>query len=170
MKITVSDIEREGLILDIQEPSLTKASIKTVGPVEAHLEIHRYEEEVSIKGGIKGHVVLQCSRCLIDFQHDIDINVDLLYEPLPAISEEESYEIGRDEAEIAFYRDDELDITEMIAEQILLTIPMKPLCDEQCKGLCPYCGADLNLQSCDCDKQYIDPRLAKLKTLLERKE
>ncbi len=170
MKIIVSDIEKEGLVLDLQEPSLINASLKTIGPIEAHLEIHRYEEEVSVKGDIKGHLLLQCSRCLIDFQHDVDIKIELLYEPLPANSTEESYEIHKDETNISFYQNDEIDIADLITEQILLNIPMKPLCDNQCKGLCPYCGVDMNLQSCNCNEQYIDPRLIKLQTLLSRKE
>ncbi|MBN1297720.1 DUF177 domain-containing protein, partial [bacterium] len=64
--------------------------------------------------------------------------------------------------------DDRIDICRVIAEQIVLQIPMKTLCSDDCKGLCSRCGADLNAGTCGCDRDSVDPRLAKLKDLLEK--
>ncbi len=171
MKIIVSEIEEEGVTVDLSETYQQPSGLKSLGPISAHLVIERIGEEVTVNGDITGVVNLQCSRCLIDFQKEVSLSVDLIYHPLKEVSSEEAYEIPRDETDIGFYRNDELDISEMVKEQVLLNLPMKPLCDEQCKGLCPMCGADLNLQPCDCSREDIDPRLAKLKKLLlDRKE
>ncbi|RME68679.1 MAG: DUF177 domain-containing protein, partial [Nitrospirae bacterium] len=79
---------------------------------------------------------------------------------------EEAHEIHQDEAELGFYKNDELDITSIVQEQILLNLPMKPLCMPECKGLCPRCGMNLNTGTCDCPRTEIDPRWSALKKLL----
>ena len=61
----------------------------------------------------------------------------------------------------------ELDLTEIVVSNILLNLSYKYLCSEDCKGLCPHCGTDLNLQDCDCDKEYIDPRWEKLAEIMK---
>jgi uncharacterized protein len=70
--------------------------------------------------------------------------------------------------ETGFYRGDELDLTEVTKEQVLLGLPMKPLCSESCKGLCPACGADLNLGPCGCGGKAVDQRFQALEKLLKK--
>ena len=65
----------------------------------------------------------------------------------------------------AFYSNDQIDLGHLIVEQLQLAVPMKPLCDEACKGLCPQCGMNLNTGSCDCSQTWEDPRLAALRNL-----
>ncbi|MEC4684698.1 MAG: DUF177 domain-containing protein [Nitrospirota bacterium] len=168
MKIIVSEIEEHGIDLDFSESLSQNSLLESIGPVTAHFRINRRGEEVRIEGDIQGRVALQCSRCLINFQKELSLNIDLLYHPAAEVAKEETYEVSRDEINIGFYSNDEIDITQVIREQLILNLPMKALCDETCKGLCPVCGADLNLQRCECKYEYIDPRLKSLKKLLSK--
>lgn len=168
MKIIVSEIEEPGIDLDFSESLSQNSLLESIGPVYAHLRISRRGEEVRIQGDIQGRVALQCSRCLINFQKELSLNIDLLYHPAAEVAKEETCEVSRDEINIGFYSNDELDITQVIREQLILNLPIKALCDETCKGLCPVCGADLNLQRCECKYEYIDPRLKSLKKLLSK--
>jgi len=168
MKIIVSEIEEQGIDLDFSERLTRNSLLESVGPVNAHLRIERRGQEVLIQGDIQGRIALQCSRCLIGFHKDLSLNIDLLYHPEADVAKTETYEIPGDEINIGFYSNDELDITQIIREQLILNLPMKALCDEACKGLCPVCGADMNLQRCECKNESIDPRLKGLKKLLSK--
>ena len=171
MKIIVSEIEDEGLRIAFDEPIESNSFLRPAGAVKAELALNRIDKELNIRGNISVTVTLQCSRCLAEFNKAIDLDVDLTYLPVEEMSREEIHEIARDESEIGYYRDDEIDISDVIKEQLLLNLPMKPLCIDECKGLCPVCGTDLNLQQCNCKTEDIDPRLSILKKLLSsRKE
>ena len=71
---------------------------------------------------------------------------------------------------MTFYRDEQIDLNELLREQFYLALPMKPLCSEGCKGICPQCGTNRNAANCDCSPQWEDPRMAGLKTLLKRND
>ena len=74
-------------------------------------------------------------------------------------------EVEEDDLATAFYDDERIDLAHLIMEQFQLALPMKPLCKDACKGLCPQCGTNLNTGSCDCSPIWEDPRLAALKAL-----
>ncbi len=77
-------------------------------------------------------------------------------------------EVGEEDLTTAFYRDGMLDLVDLLREQFMLALPMKPLCTEACRGLCPQCGTNLNKTQCGCAPTWEDPRLAPLKSLLTR--
>jgi uncharacterized protein len=164
MKISVSEIE-EGFDIDLSEKLQENSHLETVGPVNAHLSIERHGGDVEIKGEIQGTVKLKCSRCLVDFRRDISFDIDLLYQPIEVIQKEEVHEISDGEIAVGFYGNDEIDLTHVIGEQLLLNFPMKPLCNENCRGICSTCGTDLNSKQCECQKDSIDPRFEALKKL-----
>ncbi len=83
----------------------------------------------------------------------------------PQASTEAEREIEEDDLETSYYRDDQIDLNELMREQFYLALPMKPLCREDCKGLCAQCGTNLNTGTCDCAPVWEDPRLAALKAL-----
>jgi uncharacterized protein len=89
---------------------------------------------------------------------------DLRYVPRLENAGEGEREVAEDDLATAFYENDEIDLSHLIMEQFQLALPMKPLCMEACKGLCPYCGTNLNTGSCDCKQQWED-RLAALKAM-----
>jgi len=88
-----------------------------------------------------------------------------LYLTLKEAPREDEVELSPDDMEIGFLREEAVEVEEILKERIWLSIPMKPLCKEDCKGLCPTCGKDLNEGECDCPKEAIDPRFAVLKDL-----
>jgi len=75
-------------------------------------------------------------------------------------------ELEDDDVSMTFYRDEEIDLSELLREQFYLVLPMKPLCRPDCKGLCSQCGVNLNIETCQCSVQWEDPRLAGLKALI----
>ena len=74
------------------------------------------------------------------------------------------------ELDTAFYQDGVIDLRQLVREQIFLMLPMKPLCQESCAGLCPVCGTNLNTGSCECSPEWEDPRLAPLKALARKSD
>ncbi|MFN3479582.1 MAG: YceD family protein [Thermodesulfovibrionales bacterium] len=170
MKILVSDIPEEGLDIDIEEKVETEYP-RILSPVKTVLHVDKIGDEILLRGRISADVELRCSRCLKDFKKDMSIDVDVVYHSLSELKGEEKYEIKEDELDTGFYLGDEIDVNQLLLEQIILNIPMKPLCSESCKGLCPKCGKDLNIEGCDCERKGIDPRFEKLKKLFnDRKE
>lgn len=170
MKIKISDIEKAGIDLDFSEKINQNSLIRTYNPFNAHIKINKQEKEILIYGKVNGTVELQCSRCLKDFHRDLYFEFDLIYQPLAEMTREERNEIHRGEIEIDFYKEDELDISHIVKEQLILNLPLKPLCDEACKGFCPLCGLDMNLEHCECKKEFVDPRLKGLKRLLSNRK
>jgi len=100
----------------------------------------------------------------------VDAQFELRYVPETENSGDGEREIAEDDLTTAFYREGTLDVVEMLREQFTLALPMKPLCTETCRGLCPDCGANLNRVECGCAPRWEDPRLAPLKGLLNREK
>ncbi len=106
------------------------------------------------------------------FLSTIHEELDLLYLPQSknvgaGAEKEEERELEEEDLAVSFYRDDKIDLNQMIWEQVYLALPMKPLCKDDCRGLCPQCGTNLNLSQCNCERDFVDPRLAALKSLLK---
>jgi uncharacterized protein len=166
MKIVIEDIPDEGLVADIEE-KLAIEEVSAASPVKGALQVTKREGEVIVTGRLTAELSLQCSRCLRDFRRPLDIPVNVVYHPLEEIADER-HALRDDEMDMGFYRGEEIDLQELVREQVLLNMQMKPLCDENCKGICPNCGADLNAGTCRCEIQEIDPRLEVLKKLLNK--
>ncbi len=169
MKIVLSDITDEGLALNFEE-TFSSESLSLSSPASVALRIEKVGAEVLVKGDVETRVELQCSRCLRNFQRDIGVAINVVYHPVEELKSEERHEIRDDELDMGFYEGDELDVHDLVMEQILLNVPMKPLCSEACRGICPKCGADLNMTTCNCESREPDPRLDVLKKLLKGKE
>lgn len=169
MKLLISDLTDTELDVEF-EAALELDGFKLQPPVKASLKISKISAELLIKGDFTGSVELQCSRCVKDFVKELCGSINVVYHPLADLTAEDKHEVKDDELDMDFYKDDELDIQELIKEQVILSIPMKPLCSETCKGICSQCGTDLNAGACRCTKEYIDPRFLVLKnyTVTER--
>ncbi|MGD0884855.1 MAG: DUF177 domain-containing protein [Thermodesulfovibrionales bacterium] len=170
MKVLLSDIADEGLDIAFEE-TFEAGPFKLLSPVKALLHIDKVNAEVLVQGTMQTLLELQCSRCLKAFSKEAGLDVNVVYHPVEELKGEERHEIKDDELDTGFYQGDELDIQELVREQIILNIPIKPLCSESCKGICPKCGTDVSADTCTCEEKDLDPRLAVLKKLLnERKE
>lgn len=151
-------------------------AFKIKGPVELVMTIQKDDDLFQLAGQIRAELELACSRCLEPFAFLVDTPFDLRYLPQHMNTgaagaggdddeETEAEEVGGDDLTTAFYRDDRIDLAQMIREQLYLALPMKPLHREDCKGLCPTCGTNLNEATCACQSVWEDPRLAPLKAL-----
>ncbi|ADZ20794.1 uncharacterized protein BJV85_002254 [Clostridium acetobutylicum] len=110
---------------------------------------------ITLYAEVKGIVELTCSRCLQKFPYDIDLEIDEKFTDNPENKDDE----------VIFINNYEVDINEIVENNIILSLPIKKLCREDCKGLCPMCGTNLNISTCNCHEDNIDPRFAKLKDL-----
>jgi uncharacterized protein len=158
-----------------------------LGPVTFTGTLTRRGERFHLKGRVTATLQLSCSRCLTPFPQTVDTAVDLTYipEPTPVVavkdapktpakgakapSAEEDVELLDEDLDTAYYRDHVLDLAEMLREQFYLALPMQPLCRPDCQGLCPSCGIDRNVETCQCKTEWIDPRLSVLQALVTRK-
>jgi uncharacterized protein len=140
---------------------------RVVAPVELALTIHKDHARFRLVGTVTTALELTCSRCLEPFSLPVVATFDLRYLPQSENVGDER-EVKGDEFSESFYRDDVIDLGQLIEEQFYLALPMKPLCSADCKGLCSNCGTNLNVATCDCQVRWEDPRLAGLKALIER--
>jgi uncharacterized protein len=142
---------------------------RVAAPVTLSLDVEKSGQGIfRVIGHAATTLQLECGRCLEPFDMPLDVRWDLRYMPAVAAAAEPDREITEDDLTTAFYRDESLDVIEMLREQFQLVLPMKPLCAESCRGLCPECGANLNRTECGCQPRWEDPRLAPLKGLLNR--
>ena len=148
---------------------------RIVSPVELSMEVSKVGADVfEAIGRVQTRLELACSRCLEPYEVPVDATFELRYVPQhhaaggASVDDADGHEIGEDDLTTAFYQDGLLDIADLLREQFQLTLPMKPLCSDACRGLCLHCGANLNRTDCGCSPAWEDPRLAPLKSLLNR--
>jgi uncharacterized protein len=141
-------------------------------PVELSLDVEKSGPGIfRVMGRAVTRLDLECGRCLEGFEVPVDARFELQYLPQDAAAGAPSeQEIHSDDLTVSFYREGTLDVIEMLREQFQLVLPMKPLCAQSCRGLCPECGANLNRTECDCQPRWEDPRLAPLKGLLNQQK
>jgi uncharacterized protein len=140
-----------------------------VAPVHLVVDVHRDRDAYRVTGRVQTGLQLECGRCLEPFEVPVDSAFELRYVPeTTATAGGDDDEVAEDDLTTAYYRNDTLDLGELMREQFVLALPMKPLCSETCKGLCPECGTNLNKGTCDCKPAWTDPRLAALQGLLDR--
>ncbi|MGL4990375.1 MAG: YceD family protein [Sarcina sp.] len=142
------------LIVDEDRIFLPGEEIKILNPISFSGKAKMVNGNITLEGDIKAILELQCSRCLKDFEICIETDIDDKF----------SNNLNEDES-IAYIEGDILDISDAIVSNVISTLPIKRLCEEQCKGLCQSCGADLNLHKCQCNDSNVDIRFEKLKDL-----
>src|SRR5438132_12535923 len=115
-------------------------------------------------------MVVICACVLESVEQEMSRHFDLLYRPQVVDARSPELSVTDAEAEIGYYRGDGLELEDVLREQILLALPLRTLCSEQCKGLCPHCGKNLNVEQCSCAEPLEDPRWAALKDIRKRLE
>ena len=148
--------------------SLADEDFRVVAPVDFRAHLTKDTQKVRLTGRVKTTLETGCGRCLEPFQIPVDAPFDLMFLPEIEPGPEGEKEVENDDVGVSHYKDDVIDLGEVMREQFFLALPMKPLCRPDCKGLCPICGANRNRQECDCREEWVDPRLAGLKNLLKR--
>ena len=151
MYINLSDLKEIGgrknvsLELEFNDLEFVDREIEINDNIQLELEIYNTVDTFVLEGEMKAELNLSCSRCLQKYSSKIELNI--------------SEDILKNEME----DEEELYLDDIIVDNIILFLPMKALCSDDCKGICPQCGQDLNKGDCDCEVEVVDPRLAKLK-------
>ena len=167
MKLSVLDIPKDGLnfsfssqdtwFRDVIKDSLNEIYLKD-SIATAHVEVSKADEAVFINGDIKIPYQTACNRCLENVSGSIDEKFIMTLVPALEIEvEEEEKKLEKEDLKFGYYKDEEVDIGEILREEIILSTPIKFICSENCKGLCPSCGINLNQGTCTCPK-LVDPR------------
>ena len=138
---------------------------RVVAPVSLAFDVFKDKQAFRLAGRVLTTLELKCSRCLEPFTVPVDHEFDLRYQPHTATSGDSEKEIEEDDLTTAFYEKEEIDLGQLMHEQFVLSLPMKPLCSDACGGLCPICGTNLNKGTCECKPVWEDPRLAALREL-----
>jgi len=131
--------------------------------------IRKTGSQVLVRGVINGILHQECSRCLMRYPYNVNEEFSIELRPVSFLSDGEELELAGDDLNVEFFRGDELDLVHILAEQLSLALPMKPLCSEKCAGLCSVCGIDRKNGFCSCDETGIDPRWEALEALKDRK-
>ena len=166
MVIRVSEIPEEGRTIEgveecrpFADPHWTLEALS--------LFIERDKDDVLVRGRIRSRVPLTCSRCLAPFPMTVEADTDVRFTPRPRWLGE-AVELSADDLAVDFYTENLLDVDRLIETETTLRLPMKPLCRDDCRGLCPVCGGNRNQDPCACQVKFPDARLQALRSLNER--
>jgi len=132
--------------------------------VEEHDGARRIPD-IRVVGKVSTRLEMRCARCLEPVFKDVNSSFDLVYRPQGADKKPDESSISEAETEIGFYQGDGLLLEDVVKEQLLLAVPLRVVCREECKGLCPLCGRNRNLEPCNCSSQPPDPRWAALEEI-----
>ncbi|HAA05665.1 MAG TPA: hypothetical protein DCE18_20190 [Syntrophobacteraceae bacterium] len=180
MRVRVDEIPEAGRILRLawaEErfqhflPPGDPLTIHFAQPLSIDLEIYRRLDHVRVQGNIRAEFRLGCHRCLEDFHWELEQPVDvfLLYrQESPVQVDDGEPELTGEESDQAFFDGEEIDIDVLVAEQVFLALPIKALCSERCRGLCPRCGANLNMEACKCSDSQKESGFAVLQNIRQQ--
>lgn len=133
--------------------------------VQGEIGLMRTDRSILAKGTLNTEITLTCSRCLSSFSYPLTLNIEEEYFPVADAVTDTSLPLTDEPGGFTIDEHSTLDLTEAIRQYALLATPMKPLCQEDCTGLCPACGQNLNQALCDCPPQPIDLRWSRLHEL-----
>ena len=133
--------------------------------VEGKVTLVRTDRGILTEATLHTEVEVTCSRCLSLFDYPLTLSIGEEYFPITDVVSGISLSLPEEPGCFTIDEHHVLDLTEAIRQYALLAIPMKPLCGQDCAGLCPTCGHNLNQGPCDCLPQQADPRRSKLNKL-----
>lgn len=154
--------------IDLGEDVRQRTPLKASGRadlVEEHHGKRQIIKDIRLRGGLSTTLELPCARCIEAVAQNVERKFDLLYRPLGSDAGKEEISVTGAEAEIGYYQGEGLLLEDVLREQVLLSVPLRALCREDCKGLCPTCGKNLNLEQCSCARDVQDQRWAALKEI-----
>lgn len=170
MIIKLSDVEDKlvlkGEMTNLAFENLDEKQFTMQSPVLFELLVTKQDDSVRITGPVKSTVTLPCSRCLEEFTCSFDTHLDIELAPKGLLPHSTEVELRADDLDIYYYEGDEIDLDPLIYDEVLLNLPIRPLCREDCGGLCPTCGKNRNIESCSCNQTVNTILGEKLKKIL----
>ena len=133
--------------------------------LDVHLAYYRSGQEIFFKGSLEGTLEGSCCRCLNNYWFPLSKEFDFVLSPDPYKAGRKVEELRQEDLGLSYYSTEEINLTPLIREQVILALPTQPLCKEDCRGLCGGCGVNLNHETCVCVDSTADPRLAIFRTL-----
>jgi uncharacterized protein len=172
MRIDVRELELGPVTLEGKVPlvdlNLDSSDIRVPAHVVVTLRAEKHAQEIRVRGHFAIDVESPCSRCLEPVEIPVVAEFDQFYRSNATHRLVGEIELQEKDTEVSFFSGDFIEVVDIVREQILLGVPMKPICREDCKGLCPYCGKNRNLEACNCHSVFVDPRLAPLHKMKDR--
>lgn len=165
------DEEFQPDVIDLGGEARQRTPLKTSGRAELVEEHHGKNlviKDIRLRGRLSAGLELQCARCLEPVRQEVQRDFELLYRPLGTDAGRDELSVTDAEAEIGYYQGEGLLLEDVLREQVLLALPLKIVCRQDCKGLCPQCGKNLNQEQCSCSNEVEDPRWAALKEVRGR--
>lgn len=135
------------------------------GPLQVQLTLSREGNHYAVDGTLFGKVRVRCDRCAESYSHGVQSEFGLVLSPMPPEPVPSDMVLSEEDMLVEFLADEEIEIDHLVREQLYLSLPIKFLCDEACKGLCPVCGANLNREACGCRKIDEHPAFLRLREL-----
>ena len=173
MRIEIQKLEEPGgkfsKTYEEGELPLGETDIRLVAPVRITGRGRRDGYEVELTGELQTEVEIACGRCLQPVRTSIATEFDERFVSSVSWRDEELHELKPEDLSLAVFNGEAIDLDELVREEILLAVPTRALCRDDCKGLCAICGVDRNLESCECEQKQIDSRWQKLKELQSSK-
>lgn len=141
---------------------------KLVRPLNVDLEIQKRSDHIHVQGTLEGTLQVNCHRCLLPVLWPLDEKVDVFLVEEEELEPSEEIELDTKDLDYEFFDGIVIEIDQLVAEQIFLALPVKILCSEDCRGLCPRCGANLNEEPCRCEKRSDKSPFAGLEAIKAR--
>jgi len=170
VKINVHDIEEVEKDLVYEEPTADLGKQLRHGDVsdfdfpaatQVEIAFHRTGDELFFRGHVASRPIGHCARCLEDYEFELETDFNLVMMPKTP----EAIAGSAEDLDLSFYDGEEIDLSPAVREQLILALPTRPLCREDCRGLCSQCGANRNQVDCGCTQRPVDVRLAVLRNL-----
>lgn len=152
-------------VIEPAEAGGPEDAYRIVTPVHLDFEIQKDKDRFRLIGSTRTELELPCSRCLEPYRMPVSAAFDLRYHPAAEMATAPEQEVPDEDLDTSYYRDEQIDLRDLLREQFYLVLPMKPLCRDDCRGLCPQCGINMNTGTCECSAAWEDPRLAPLRKL-----
>jgi uncharacterized protein len=172
VKLRIDDITAEGRQVFFVEPeqeinrTLERRPREYLvrGPIQVSLSYYRAGTEIFVDGALDASTTAACSRCAEEFNQAGHRRFRYVLTP-KVMNDDNEFALRAEDLELSFYQGEEIDLSPLVREQVLLALAERPLCREECRGLCPQCGVNLNEKECGCSTKAPDPRFALLRNL-----
>lgn len=178
MKVSVNEIKDKPKVILAEESiedypilvaSRESGECRFLSPLRLDLTLYREFDHIRVSGTVETRVGLDCSRCLATFEIPVASSFTIFYSRAAEMVVDEEIELAEADLISSTYSGDEIDLGPEIAEQVMMEVPVKPLCKEECKGLCNICGNDLNAADCGCDRSDLNFKMSALKSFKANK-
>jgi DUF177 domain-containing protein len=182
MHIHVEQIPADGLDFRFEESPqefpvlaemINRGECEFLAPIKTSLRAVRIADRVEVEGDVRSVVGLPCARCLKVFETALTSRFALTYtnrlEEMEMAADQDEVELRPEEINRIYFQGETINLQDAIQEQVIMAFPIRALCSEGCRGLCPQCGADLNEGDCGCSRRLSDSRFASLKNFRPRK-